>query len=667
MTGTGGITTPFYSNVKSLEIGPKVTSLPNVKNLSNLTSVKTHIVTPLAIADDAFHSDTYAGNLYIPGGTLSAYNAATGWKNFATVETWSWVLNFTANGHGTMEIDGEVAGNGETKTIRKPNSGYLDITSYTWKVTPDTGYELTSLTEENKSEATAAEEIFVGSESWENPHTVETAHNDDLDYVATFAPITYNISYDLAGGTLATANPATYNIETAITLNNPTREGYNFAGWTGTAIEGSAVEVTIAAGNTGDRSYTATWTPITYDITLTLDGGTATNPATYTIESAAITLNNPTKTGYTFKGWKLNGAGEAMMSVTIAAGSTGNKAYTATWQINQYTITFDSNGGSTVPSITQDYATAVTAPAAPTKTGYTFAGWTPAVPSTIPAENMTLTAQWTINTYSVSITGAGVTADNMNPEYLDDVVITIAEDPDRTLTSLKVNGTEVKDDMAGNTYTIKNVAGNVTVVATFASTKEFISLPASSDMATFSCSQALDFTKVEGLKAYIASGFDGTTVLLTRVEKVPANTGLLLLGTPGATYKVPYAETTAYYSNLLKPVLTATTVAQTDGAGNTNYLLGKQGDPEVIGFYKAKSEGSAVGAQKAYLQLPSGAVGAGVKSVGFYFDDTTAVEEVKAEATAPEGVFDIHGRKIPAGQKLTRGIYVINGKKVSIK
>ena len=735
VTGTGGITTPFYPNVKSLEIGPKVTSLPNVKNLSNLTSVKTHIVTPLAIADDAFHSDTYAGNLYIPGGTLSAYNAATGWKNFTNVQTWSFVLNYTVNGHGTMDIDGEVAGNGETKTVRKPNGDGLNNSNWTWTVTPDAGYELTSLTVEDKTEATdpAVQEIFVGNAGWENPHTEGTANNHDLDYVATFAPITYAITYDLAGGTVATANPATYNVESAaITLVNPTREGYTFAGWTGTGLDAASTTVTIPAGSTGDRTYTATWTPITYTIDYDLAGGSVAGglPASYTIESAAITLVNPTRTGYTFKGWKLDGAGEAQMTVTIAAGSTGNKAYTATWQINQYTITFDSNGGSTVPAITQDYASAVSAPAAPTKTGYTFTGWTPAVPSTIPAENMTLTAQWTINqytitfasnggsavpsitqdyntavtapaaptktgytfagwtpavpttipaeditvkaqwtinTYSVSITGAGVTADNMNPKYQDDVVITIAEDPDRTLTSLKVNGEEVKDDMAGNTYTIKNVAGNVTVVATFASTKEFISLPASSDMATFSCSQALDFTGVEGLKAYIASGFDGTTVLLTRVEKVPANTGLLLLGTPGATYKVPYAETTAYYSNLLKPVLTATTVAQTDGAGNTNYLLGKQGDPEVIGFYKAKSEGSAVGAQKAYLQLPSGAVGAGVKSVGFYFDDTTAVEEVKAEATAPEGVFDIHGRKIPAGQKLTRGIYVINGKKVSIK
>ena len=672
VTGTGGITTPFYPNVKSLEIGPKVTSLPNVKNLSNLTSVKTHIVTPLAIADDAFHSDTYAGNLYIPGGTLSAYNAATGWKNFTNVQTWSFVLNYTVNGHGTMDIDGEVAGNGETKTVRKPNGDGLNNSNWTWTVTPDAGYELTSLTVEDKTEATdpAVQEIFVGNAGWENPHTEGTANNHDLDYVATFAPITYAITYDLAGGTVATANPATYNVESAaITLVNPTREGYTFAGWTGTGLDAASTTVTIPAGSTGDRTYTATWTPITYTIDYDLAGGSVAGglPASYTIESAAITLVNPTRTGYTFKGWKLDGAGEAQMTVTIAAGSTGNKAYTATWQINQYTITFDSNGGSTVPAITQDYASAVSAPAAPTKTGYTFAGWTPAVPTTIPAEDITVKAQWTINTYSVSITGAGVTADNMNPKYQDDVVITIAEDPDRTLTSLKVNGEEVKDDMAGNTYTIKNVAGNVTVVATFASTKEFISLPASSDMATFSCSQALDFTGVEGLKAYIASGFDGTTVLLTRVEKVPANTGLLLLGTPGATYKVPYAETTAYYSNLLKPVLTATTVAQTDGAGNTNYLLGKQGDPEVIGFYKAKSEGSAVGAQKAYLQLPSGAVGAGVKSVGFYFDDTTAVEEVKAEATAPEGVFDIHGRKIPAGQKLTRGIYVINGKKVSIK
>ena len=532
---------------------------------------------------------------------------------------------------------------------------------------------------------------------------------------------------------MAEANAATYTIESAaITLTAPTRTGYTFKGWTGTGLDAAALEVTIPAGSTGNRTYTATWQINQYTITFDSNGGSTVPSITQDYASAVSAPSDPTREGYTFAGWNQD------VPTTIPA---ENVTLTAQWTINQYTITFDSNDGSTVPSITQDYASAVTAPAAPTKTGYTFAGWDAEIPSTMPAGNVTLTASWTVvnytiaytldggsvatanptsytiesaaitlnnptkehydfagwtgtdldaatktvliaagstgnrsytatwtkQRYTVSITGAGVTADNMTPEYLDDVTITIAADPDRSLASLTVNGEDVTVYVEDNQYTIENVAGNVTVVATFASTKEFISLPASSDMATFSCSQALDFTGVEGLKAYIASGFDGTTVLLTRVEKVPANTGLLLLGTPGATYKVPYAETTAYYSNLLKPVLTATTVAQTDGAGNTNYLLGKQGDPEVIGFYKAKSEGSAVGAQKAYLQLPTGAVGAGVKSVGFYFDDTTAVEEVKSEAAAPEGVFDIHGRKIPAGQKLTRGIYVINGKKVSIK
>ncbi len=69
----------------------------------------------------------------------------------------------------------------------------------------------------------------------------------------------------------------------------------------------------------------------------------------------------------------------------------------AKWTVNQYTLIFDTNGGSTIAPITQDYGTAITAPADPTKTGYTFAGWTPAIPTTMPAENLTVTAQWRYN------------------------------------------------------------------------------------------------------------------------------------------------------------------------------------------------------------------------------------------------------------------------------
>jgi hypothetical protein len=184
--------------------------------------------------------------------------------------------------------------------------------------------------------------------------------------------------------------------------------------------------------------------------------------------------------------------------------------------------------------------------------------------------------------------------------------------------------------------------------------------------ATFSCTQDLDFTGVEGLKVYVASGFNKSTgkVLMTQIEgTVPAGTGLFLEGEEGETYKVPYTTSCdAYYVSLLKPVVTAQVVPTIDGA-YTNFLYGeKEG---VKGFYKSSGSGT-VAAGKAYLQLPSSAV-ADIKGVGFEFDDETAISSVKADAVAPEGVYDIKGRKIPAGQKLTRGIYVINGKKVSIK
>ena len=96
------------------------------------------------------------------------------------------------------------------------------------------------------------------------------------------------------------------------------------------------MEVTIAKGSTGDRSYTATWTPIVYNITYDLAGGALaqgdTNPATYTIESEAITLKNPTREGYDFVGWIGTDLIEATMVVTIAQGSMGNRSYTATWK-----------------------------------------------------------------------------------------------------------------------------------------------------------------------------------------------------------------------------------------------------------------------------------------------------------------------------------------------
>ena len=260
--------------------------------------------------------------------------------------------------------------------------------------------------------------------------TIAKGSMGNRSYVATWTPITYTLTYDLAGGAVATANPTEYNIESAaITLTNPTREGYTFAGWTGTGLSGATQTVTIANGSTGNRSYVATWTPITYTLTYDLAGGSVAtaNPANYTIESENITLTNPTREGYTFAGWIGTGLEEAAKSVTIAKGSMGNRSYTATWTINQYSMTFVFGNGQENQVITQDYGTALTAPTPNEWTGHTFKGWNPEVPATIPAEDKTFTAQWDVNKYKLTFMVDDQVYSQTDVEY--DAAIVVPENP----------------------------------------------------------------------------------------------------------------------------------------------------------------------------------------------------------------------------------------------
>lgn len=128
-----------------------------------------------------------------------------------------------------------------------------------------------------------------------------------------------------------------------------------------------------------------------------LSDGESAAPSQIRANTPADQPADPTKEGYTFIGW-YNGESEWDFETPVTTGLI----LTAKWQVNQYTITFDTAGGSEVPSITQDYGTAITPPAAPTRTGYTFAGWDKAIPSTMPAENITLTAQWQVNQYTIT-------------------------------------------------------------------------------------------------------------------------------------------------------------------------------------------------------------------------------------------------------------------------
>ena len=143
---------------------------------------------------------------------------------------------------------------------------------------------------------------------------------------------------------------------------------------------------------------TVQWTAPTYAVTLNTNGGTINNGNvtgyTYGVGATLPTADDMTYTGHTFKGWYDNESLTGSPVTTIGGTETGNKEYWAKWEINQYTITVKPENGKADITITQDYGTPITAPADPTRDGYTFIGWDKEIPTTMPAENITLKARW---------------------------------------------------------------------------------------------------------------------------------------------------------------------------------------------------------------------------------------------------------------------------------
>ena len=246
------------------------------------------------------------------------------------------------------------------------------------------------------------------------------------DGEASMTANSYTVTFNANGGEGRMESQIfTYGTAQNLTSNGFTRTGYTFAGWSTTAngnvvyTDGQRVS-NLTSKQGGTVTLYAQWTVNTYSITYDLDGGNASgNPTSYTVESSAITLNAPTRTGYTFAGWTGTELSEASTTVTIATGSTGDRNYTATWTANTYTVTFDANGGegSMDPQpFTYDASQNLTANGF-TRTGYTFAGWSTSEGGSVVYSNgqsvsnltadqngnVTLYAQWTVNTYNVTL------------------------------------------------------------------------------------------------------------------------------------------------------------------------------------------------------------------------------------------------------------------------
>ena len=227
----------------------------------------------------------------------------------------------------------------------------------------------------------------------------------DATYTATFTstPVEYTITFDTDGGTPVAPIKQGYGKEITAPAA-PTKTGYTFAGWD------KDIPTTMPAEN---MTIKAQWTVNKYTITFNTDGGTeiASKTQNYGTDIAAPAA--PTKTGYTFVKW------DRAIPATMPAEDV---TITAQWKINQYTITFfDTDGVTEILAITQDYGTAITAPADPTKTGYTFAGWDRAIPATMPAENVTITAKWTVNQYTITLMVDGTEQITIHDDYGADI------------------------------------------------------------------------------------------------------------------------------------------------------------------------------------------------------------------------------------------------------
>ena len=178
-------------------------------------------------------------------------------------------------------------------------------------------------------------------------------------------------------------------------------------------------------------------------------------------------------------------------------------------------------------------------------------------------------------------------------------------------------------------------------------------------LRTYSANVDLDFADVSGLKAYVCNAYDSkqSRMVMLRVTSVPAGTGVLLRGEAGS-YKVPEAKSSTYLVNLLMPAVGEMTLAPTVG-DKTNFVLSKPEGKEVA-FYRV-SESGTFGPNKAYLQLPTSAVGSNSR-LSISFDEATGIPTPSPSRAGGEW-YDLQGRKIE-GKPMQKGVYVYNGKKV---
>ena len=267
--------------------------------------------------------------------------------------------------------------------------------------------------------------------------TIPKGSTGDKTYIENWELTEYTITMDLNGG--SGQEKVIYTItDEDFELPTPTRNGYEFVGWTGEDITTPQTSVKIPKGSTGNKAYTANWKVIEYTITLDTNGGPVVSPIKYTVEDL-FTLPYILRPGYEFAGWTLDGSGMLPFTpLIIYPGTTGDLHYKAEWRLAEYTITMDLDGGSgqekVVYTITDEEFELPT----PTRNGYEFVGWTgerittPQTSVKIPkgsTGNKAYTANWKVIRYTITlVTNGGAVIASIRYTVEDSVTLPIPPD-----------------------------------------------------------------------------------------------------------------------------------------------------------------------------------------------------------------------------------------------
>ena len=270
--------------------------------------------------------------------------------------------------------------------------------------------------------------------------------SDVTELTVQWTAPTYAVTLNTNGGTINNGNVTGYTYGVGATLpaaDDMTYTGHTFKGWYDNEnLTGSPVTA-IGGAETGNKEYWAKWEINQYTVTVKPENGKADITITQDY-GTPITAPTLTREGYTFKGW------DKEIPETMPAENITVKAQ---WEINQYTIAFDTNGGSEIAPITQDYGTEITAPDNPTRKGYAFKGWDKEIPETMPAENITVKAQWEINQYTIAFdTNGGSDIAPITQDYGTE--ITAPDNPTRKGYTFKGWDKEIPETMPAENITI---------------------------------------------------------------------------------------------------------------------------------------------------------------------------------------------------------------------